>query len=411
MPRNKEVSGYVESVSSRPSRFGSFDHTIQLNKKYFRLFNDADICLLKKGDLVKFSYISTGRKYKYYKINELSIEIVNPMENAKYTKGFVYILSNPSMPDLLKIGFTTRSPEERARELYNQSTGIPKRFKVEWSIFIAGDPQLVEKKVHAELKDYKHGKEFFKINLDAAQYVVEEAYKDLYPESAIQEEDAKKIIQKRQSKIDKRRKILRQELKEKQEAIENERKQKEYEKSNEYKWLTQGNVTYSTRKLSGSRQTHFNIFEKLFKDKPSPFLDIELICYDITNYDVSYSDDPFWRIYIRGIDGWDGIWESSGTPGEGEFTLKDALLMAENYYNRYPFDNIGFSLRVKVACIENKEIIPVPDNYWHNVVIDDLSQINIKGLPEKSSLMDLIDTLLPSLPSIRVNKFKKAILN
>ncbi len=37
--------------------------------------------------------------------------------------GHIYILMNPTMPGYLKIGMTTRSPEERARELSN-STGV-----------------------------------------------------------------------------------------------------------------------------------------------------------------------------------------------------------------------------------------------------------------------------------------------
>ena len=43
--------------------------------------------------------------------------------------GYLYILLNPSMPDLVKIGKTTRSPEERAKEL-SATTGVPSSFIV-----------------------------------------------------------------------------------------------------------------------------------------------------------------------------------------------------------------------------------------------------------------------------------------
>lgn len=45
------------------------------------------------------------------------------------SKGYVYVLSNPCMPGIVKIGKTTRSVEDRANELYQ--TGVPEPFKVE----------------------------------------------------------------------------------------------------------------------------------------------------------------------------------------------------------------------------------------------------------------------------------------
>ena len=40
-------------------------------------------------------------------------------------------MSNPAMPGLLKVGFTTDTPDVRARELY--TTGVPLPFKVEFA--------------------------------------------------------------------------------------------------------------------------------------------------------------------------------------------------------------------------------------------------------------------------------------
>lgn len=48
--------------------------------------------------------------------------------------GYVYIISNESFPDLLKIGFTKNSPHYRAQELY--TTGLPKPFIVENYYFV-----------------------------------------------------------------------------------------------------------------------------------------------------------------------------------------------------------------------------------------------------------------------------------
>jgi hypothetical protein len=45
------------------------------------------------------------------------------------TEGFIYVLKNPHMPRLVKIGYTDRSPWVRARELGNH-TGVPGDFSV-----------------------------------------------------------------------------------------------------------------------------------------------------------------------------------------------------------------------------------------------------------------------------------------
>ena len=48
--------------------------------------------------------------------------------------GFVYLMTNPSMPNLVKIGVSDKDPEEhRVRELSN--TSVPEPFKVEYYAF------------------------------------------------------------------------------------------------------------------------------------------------------------------------------------------------------------------------------------------------------------------------------------
>lgn len=82
---------------------------------------------------------------------------------SKYTKkGFVYILSNKSMPGIYKIGCTSRSPVERASQLC--TTGVPTPFQVEYYINIE-NYTYIEKQVHKVLHQYNFGKEFFKYDL------------------------------------------------------------------------------------------------------------------------------------------------------------------------------------------------------------------------------------------------------
>ncbi|MFX1689711.1 GIY-YIG nuclease family protein [Paraburkholderia sp. A2RI-6] len=63
-------------------------------------------------------------------------------------QGYVYIISNKAMPDLLKVGFTTRSPEERAAEL--SGTALPYPAVVEYSALVE-HADAVEREAHRRL--------------------------------------------------------------------------------------------------------------------------------------------------------------------------------------------------------------------------------------------------------------------
>jgi hypothetical protein len=68
-------------------------------------------------------------------------------------KGYLYILSNPAMAGLLKIGLTTRVVVDRVPEL-SAATGVPSVFTVE-AYFESSDPQKHEKTVHRELQKHR----------------------------------------------------------------------------------------------------------------------------------------------------------------------------------------------------------------------------------------------------------------
>jgi len=85
--------------------------------------------------------------------------------------GFIYVMSNDSMPGLLKIGGTERHPEQRAREL--SGTGVPTPFVVEFALFVK-DWKLCESYVHDCLSEKRESKrrEFFRISLNEAVFSV-----------------------------------------------------------------------------------------------------------------------------------------------------------------------------------------------------------------------------------------------
>lgn len=83
---------------------------------------------------------------------------------SKY--GFVYVLSNQSMPNLYKIGYTNGSPIGRSIEL-SRPTGVPTLF----DLVCYGEminPQEFEKELHLRYDKNRSNKfrEFFQFNID-----------------------------------------------------------------------------------------------------------------------------------------------------------------------------------------------------------------------------------------------------
>lgn len=81
-------------------------------------------------------------------------------------KGWVYVLSNPSMPGMYKIGLTRLHPKQRAGQL-SKSSGSPTDFVVE-AKFISADPERDEKIIHESLSRFRvsQAREFFSCSLE-----------------------------------------------------------------------------------------------------------------------------------------------------------------------------------------------------------------------------------------------------
>jgi hypothetical protein len=75
----------------------------------------------------------------------------NDKENYKTKEwGYVYCLSNESLPGLLKIGMTIVTPQHRARQLSN--TSLPTPFHVEFAKFVQF-PYATEQRLHRMLEE------------------------------------------------------------------------------------------------------------------------------------------------------------------------------------------------------------------------------------------------------------------
>lgn len=88
--------------------------------------------------------------------------------------GFVYVMANPAMPDLVKIGKTARVPDGRAREL--QSTGVPTSFEIIYfGMFECHS--FVEQKAHRTLSAEREteNREFFRVKSEVAVAAIRSA--------------------------------------------------------------------------------------------------------------------------------------------------------------------------------------------------------------------------------------------
>lgn len=81
----------------------------------------------------------------------------------------VYIMSNPSMPGLFKIGSTRGKVEDRRKQL-SSASGVPVPFEIEWVFKLEGNEEHLEKEVHRYLEHKRSNmnREFFDVTLKEA---------------------------------------------------------------------------------------------------------------------------------------------------------------------------------------------------------------------------------------------------
>ena len=90
--------------------------------------------------------------------NPMAEQVVCPQCGAALCRlrnvaGYLYILSNPQMPGLLKIGLTARTVAARVAEL-NSATGVPMPFRVE-AVFESSDPSTDEAAIQKRLERHR----------------------------------------------------------------------------------------------------------------------------------------------------------------------------------------------------------------------------------------------------------------
>jgi len=120
----------------------------------------------------------------------------------------VYILTNESMPDTIKVGITDNL-ERRMRELDNTSTPLP--FECYYAVEVQ-DAKVIEKKIHEGLDDkrVRQNREFFNATPEQAKAILEIAEvmggKNVTPKEDIvetpQDKQALENARKKRGRID-----------------------------------------------------------------------------------------------------------------------------------------------------------------------------------------------------------------
>ena len=117
--------------------------------------------------------------------------------------GWIYCLSNPSIPNLYKIGMTKKTPESRAKELYK--TGLPEQFVIEFAKNV-NEPMEKEKSIHKLLKNERHNpsREFFCSDLSKIKNIFSlcdgvdwEPIKDSRNDEEMDEKEEEKKLEKK----------------------------------------------------------------------------------------------------------------------------------------------------------------------------------------------------------------------
>ena len=131
---------------------------------------------------------------KVHQLREQVVDFDQPAfaRGDEFPIGWVYCLSNPAMPGLVKIGYTNRSTSIRAEELSfgskdGSATGVPLPFEIVKDWQVPGDKSVeIEQQIHRILQEFRvpargrwRAKEFFYLEPHQAIAAIERALKEL----------------------------------------------------------------------------------------------------------------------------------------------------------------------------------------------------------------------------------------
>jgi len=367
MVKRQQAVGVVAQVSTRIAKSGSFAHSFFIGKKRFSFFIDDPLHPLLNGDVVRFEYdtkTSRGRHKYRYAVADLSTLSFDASARQGTAQGTVYILSNPAMPSLLKVGFTLRDAALRASEL-SGATGVPAGFVIEWTLPVEGNPQAVEKIAHARLSKASAGKEFFRASLEEAKTACLAAYADVHPIAASHHNET---LSARAKKIMADRLARDQRLEAWREAEEEKRQAKEWRQSPEGKWRFEGTTLVTLEDFEGETPRGApSILQRLLGRRNPDYLDVEA---ELREY---RGNRLLWELRVSGYE--NGKLFNDFLPAAE--TLEQLWNLVEDQKNKHAATNRRFRLRIRNANIKNPPLSPnLRSDAWRLVAqvnrLDDL---------------------------------------
>ena len=102
------------------------------------------------------------------------------MEQQNSTKGWVYVVTNPSLSGIVKVGYTTRQDVAKRLQEFDQA-GLPYPYEVAYKVWVS-EPRKLERRVHQFLTIEKENKEWFRCSVERAQEAIDHlvsAHKEL----------------------------------------------------------------------------------------------------------------------------------------------------------------------------------------------------------------------------------------
>jgi hypothetical protein len=337
----------VAECSSRIAKSGSHAHSFQIRSDRFTIFTSDALSPVTTGDRVRFDYevrrLKSGYRNEYFAVIPETLVIEVPGDLEGEVEGVVYVLSNQSMPGLLKVGFTTGTATNRAAAL-SGVTSVPTGFKVEWSLPVIGSPRAVEQRAHAHLAKFRSGKEFFRISLDEAKSACIRSFAEIYPEQASRMDEA--FSKRAADELNRRDELARiQVQKEQAKAEEDERRA--FNESREGRWLNEGCAKTVIRDfLYEPNRNYPSFFGKLIRQKYDDFLEITV---------KPYQEDGQLK-WLFGVHG--RLKEKYAQDSKAGFTHDECITAAMDFASNHGVDNYRLCVEISNIFIEQPPELP-----------------------------------------------------